>query len=280
MIRFGFSGLICLLTLTVPLIGKSMVLEIPTIGIFKAIDLTLEGLKWGNWGSNPFEYKWVSQVVDIKDKKVIDLGVGVPSQFNWYEYVVQQLQPSFYAGIDCDKRMVDEQIIESNFEIKHMNMTDLAYEDQFFDVAYCINTFEHIPYNTLINSIQEIHRVLKDGGVLVVTLDERWDKNLPYNSDNNWNILEQSLLESGNFDDKKNAFGLMDFLNLIADYFIPCSEDLLTFPGRGIYSRKHRFPYYKKINRNSQILNSGNAYNSCVSFVVLKKQVSEDEGSF
>lgn len=235
-----------------------------TIGWFSRKDPTLEGIKWGNWGSRPYEYKWVSAVVSVEGKKVIDLGVGLPSQYNWFNYVVNALHPSFYAGIDWDARIIEEQIVQSNFEIRHMSMANLSYPDREFDVAYCISTFEHIPHDLFMKSIQEAHRVLKDDGVLIITLDERWDANLPYTPHNNWNDLEQSLVAKGMFHPRgHSSFGLREFLVLVADYFVPYDEEINPAD-------------WSKNNRDPRLLNSGDLYNSCVSYAVLKKNLKID----
>ena len=170
---------------------------------------------------------WVSSVVPVYGKRVIDLGVGLPSQYNWYEYVMAELKPAFYVGVDYDGRILNELISKHNYEIRHMDMADLRYPDQLFDVAYCISTFEHIPYDTFMKSIQEAHRVLKDDGLLVITLDEEWDKDQPMNHGNGWNLLEQSLIEKGLFTRKNRSFGLPEFLNLIKDYFVLYQDDAI-----------------------------------------------------
>lgn len=245
--------------------------EVPTMGVFTVKDPVLTEIKYANWGSRPFEYKWVSSVVDVKDKKVIDLGIGIPSHHEWYKYVIQELQPSFYAGIDCDERMIDQQIVSDKFEILYMGMDDLWYPDATFDVAYCISTFEHIPYETFMKSIKEAYRVLKDDGVLVITLDERWDRNLAHTHSNGWNILEQSLIAKGEFADSNFSFGLPSFLQLIQSYFVPVKDCVVLASHNLILAKDDGSICYKRANRNDNILNSGDVYNSCVSYAVLKK---------
>ena len=154
------------------------------VGVFTRSDKQIGNIKYGNWGSRPYEYAWVANMVSIEGKRVIDLGVGLPSQYNWFKYVVDKLKPSFYSGIDYDGRIKSELISTNNHEIRYMNMADIDYPDQSFDIAYCISTFEHIPYETFMKSIQEAHRILKDNGTLIITLDEEWDKDQPSNYSN------------------------------------------------------------------------------------------------
>lgn len=244
-----------------------------TMGVFTHRDPRLEGLTWGNWGSRPYEYQWVKDIVSITNKKVIDLGVGLPSQYNWFSYVVKRLKPAFYAGIDADTRILQECQAGANYEIRFMDMAQLAYEDKSFDIAYCISTFEHIAYDAFIKTIQEAHRVLKDDGLLIVTLDEEWDKNMPQNYHNGWNTLEQSLMQKSIFTRTKQSFGLPHFLVLVKDYFVPVADDaVINAQDSSIVSTRTGACYYKRNNRDEAILNSGDLINSCVSYVVLKKR--------
>jgi SAM-dependent methyltransferase len=241
------------------------------VGVFTQSDPILPGITFGNWGSRPYEYAWAASLVSVENKKVIDLGVGLPSQYNWYEYVVNSLKPSFYVGIDYDGRMEKEIIKKDTYEMLHMNMADIKFPDKSFDIAYCISTYEHITYDIFIKAMQETHRVLKDDGILIITLDEEWDKDEPANHGNGWNLLEQSLITSGKFTREHRSFGLPEFMSLIKDYFVLYLDDAVV-DGSVIRSKNGSTIYYDRKNKDSAILNSGSAVNSCVSYAVLKKK--------
>lgn len=242
------------------------------VGTFYPTDATIHGIRFGNWGSRPYEYAWVSSIIHLTDKKVIDLGTGIPSQYNWYEYVVKILNPAFYAGIDYDDRIRNELVSGKNFAMHHMSMANIQYPDNFFDVGLCISTYEHIPYETFIKAFQETHRVLKNDGLLVITLDEEWDANIPSNYYNGWNTLEQSLINKGLFQRTNRSFGLPEFLELIKDYFVLAQADAIVDAQQGIiYSKYDNYVYYDRVNRDNTLLNSGDSINSCVSYAVLKK---------
>jgi SAM-dependent methyltransferase len=243
------------------------------VGLFKPQDKQLGGIVYGNWGSRPYEYYWASQITPLQGKKVIDLGTGIPSQYNWYSYVVRVLQPAFYSGIDWDERIIPESIHARNFEMRHMNMADLKYASKAFDVAFCISTYEHIPYPIFIKSIQETHRVLKDDGLLILTLDEEWDINIEPHHFNSWNELEKSVVALGMFKPTYRTFGLPEFLELIKDYFVLVVDDAVNDPATGdIVSAKDGHIYYHRPNHDDSLLNSGGLVNSCVSYAVLKKK--------
>lgn len=127
-----------------------------------------------------------------------------------------------------------------------MDMADISYPSHTFDVAYCISTYEHIPYPIFMKSIQETHRILKNEGILIVTLDEHWDENQTYNYCNGWNVLEQSLMTLANVDRSKHSFGLPLFLELIKDYFIPFNDELvIDISTNKIYGRSSGIIYYE-----------------------------------
>lgn len=243
------------------------------VGLFNSKDPRIEGIRFGNWGSRPYEYAWAGEIANVRNKRVIDLGTGIPSQYNWFEYVVRELKPAYYVGIDYDGRIIPEQISQPNYEVKFMSMADLSYPDKSFDVAYCISTFEHIPYEIFVKSISEAHRVLKDDGLLVITLDEEWDKNATATHANSWNLLELDLVKRGLFKNTYRTFGLPEFLALVSNHFELLQEDAVIDRHTGnIISREDGFVYYHRENRDGSIINSGLPVNSCVSYAVLQKK--------
>jgi SAM-dependent methyltransferase len=52
-----------------------------------------------------------------------------------------------------------------------MDMTDLQFEDAYFDHAYSICVFEHLDAKLRQGALREIARVLKPGGILSITFD-------------------------------------------------------------------------------------------------------------
>ena len=242
------------------------------IGLFMRSDPRVEGIKYVGWGSRPYEYAWARSVVSVKNKCVIDLGIGLPSKHNWYRYVIENLQPSFYAGIDCRPEIKKQLCSDSNYEIRCMNMTRLKYPDKSFDVAYCISTFEHLTYEEFVAAVKETYRVLKDDGLLVVTLDEEWI-NTPTNPNNNWNFLEQDLIKKGLFCRKERSFGLPEFAHLIEDHFTFYQEDAIIDRDLGIIrSKENQCVYYQRSNWDEKFLSSRNRINSCVSYALFKKK--------
>ena len=56
-----------------------------------------------------------------------------------------------------------------NLRFLQMNATELAFEDETFDLVVSFQVIEHIPQALLGRYVSEIRRVLKPGGVFIVT---------------------------------------------------------------------------------------------------------------
>lgn len=54
---------------------------------------------------------------------------------------------------------------------KMESATAMSYEDNTFDRIFCISVIEHMPDPDIAGSIQEMERVLKTGGLLLLTFD-------------------------------------------------------------------------------------------------------------
>ena len=93
------------------------------------------------------------------------------------------------AGIDYSETMVTEAserntgAIEAGVvDLRHGDAADLPYEDASFDKAFSIHAIYFWPKP--LDALRELHRVLKPGGLLVITMlpKERWPANPPGSS--------------------------------------------------------------------------------------------------
>lgn len=218
-------------------------------GYFKATDPQLLGLRFGNCGSRPYEYFWVTYVESVAGKDVFDLGTGVPSEHTWNEHVKINLKPSSYLGVDLDPRLKNEEINEPNHKMLWMNANNIDLPDNSIDVITSISTFEHIgDFDDFKQVMKECNHVLRPGGKMIVTLDEyhdykRTDALL-------WNELEKARKRAGIFTEDR-SYGICDFALDISEFFTPC----------GIPPVKN--------NADPDVLFS-QTYNDCVSFGVFE----------
>ncbi|NOK63606.1 MAG: hypothetical protein GFH27_549297n54 [Chloroflexi bacterium AL-W] len=79
---------------------------------------------------------------------------------------------------DGDKRQISEmqrfrpeRIYGTEVRYKTQDLTKLTYRDATFDAVSCVSVLEHIPAPQDQQAIKELMRVLKPGGVLVVSVD-------------------------------------------------------------------------------------------------------------
>ena len=63
----------------------------------------------------------------------------------------------------------------SDYAMVTMDITDIQYADNSFDIIYCSHVLEHVPQDTV--ALAELHRVLKPGGwaILQVPIEGYFD---------------------------------------------------------------------------------------------------------
>ena len=61
--------------------------------------------------------------------------------------------------------------IHKGVEVKHGNIAQLPYEDGVFDKVFCISALEHISNDGRQKALAEFRRVLKDDGMIILTID-------------------------------------------------------------------------------------------------------------
>jgi ubiquinone/menaquinone biosynthesis C-methylase UbiE len=218
-------------------------------GYFKPSDPQFPGLRYGNWGSRPFEYFWTSCVEPVEGLDVLDIGTGLPSEHNWHEHVRDNLKPKSYLGFDFDSRIKLEEINTPTHKVRWMDASNLQLPDNSIDLVFSISTFEHIDNFDLFKSImKETARVMRPGAKMVLTLDEYWDWKdqscLP------WNELERARVRVG-VKTEGRSYGICDFAEDIAEWFEPCDSVPV------------------KNNADNSMLYSP-VYNDCVSYGVFK----------
>ena len=99
--------------------------------------------------------------------KVLDLGCGNGRWFKLFKtYNVN------YMGIDSSLKLIDiarKNDPEGKFQVEEG--LNLSFPDNFFDKIYSIAVFHHLPSKKLrLKFLEEAKRVLKPGGILVLTV--------------------------------------------------------------------------------------------------------------
>ena len=112
---------------------------------------------------------YIQRQVDLKNKKVVDLGVG----YGVYSKILAK-NAEFVYGVDLNRDNFEtskKNISSPNFLPIWASADHLPFRDESIDLVICIETFEH-----LLNGgdvLKEIHRVLPRGGQLIITTPNR-----------------------------------------------------------------------------------------------------------
>ena len=140
------------------------------------------------------EYNWADVEVLAEyikpGDKVLDLGCG-----NGRLYQILAKKQVLYTGLDQSGELIKlakEKVPEVEFVVGEM--TELSFTAESFDVVFGIASFNHIPGSELqLKSLQEMKRVLKPGGLIIMTnwnlLSDSAQKNI---AKHGWKVLQES----------------------------------------------------------------------------------------
>lgn len=124
-----------------------------------------EGFYWEN-----FETKIIDELVDVKNKVVLDLGCGGGR----YALSVQEKAQKI-IGIDISSKMIEvaRKKCKPGMPVEFLvgDATSTYFKDNYFDVIVSLGMFEYLKDPSPF--LAEINRVLKPNGVLVFTCHNR-----------------------------------------------------------------------------------------------------------
>jgi len=139
----------------------------------------------------------------IQDGDVIlDLGCGTGRLYQLFQNFQGEVGV-FYTGVDVSEGQIA--VAKKQFSGAHFvvgDMLSIPSENHVFDTIYCIAVFHHLPdRETRLKSLQEMRRVLKPGGRVIMT---------------NWNL-------SGAWGREKVATGAYEPIGE-GDFFVPWKD--------------------------------------------------------
>lgn len=102
---------------------------------------------------------------------VLDLGCG-----NGRLLEILKKRQIEYFGLDTSEKLIEiarKKYLQNRFEVG--DILKLAYSDNFFNKVFAIRILHHIPSKELrLQALQEMKRVLKPGGILILTVWNVW----------------------------------------------------------------------------------------------------------
>jgi len=131
--------------------------------------------QWNRQWEYPFVFSKVQSSLNIDEKKrILDAGSGV----TFFPYYIKSKYKSCNIYC-CDNDKALARIFqkinkrEHSVEFSCADLQRLPYEDDWFEIVYCISVLEHTDHYRDI--IDEFYRVIKPNGRLIVTFDVSMD---------------------------------------------------------------------------------------------------------
>lgn len=191
----------------------------------QAIDEEFEIQTYQAVTSRHYEYPFgVSEIVKLNGKKPIHKILDVGSFGSPFGLILSSLDFEV-VGVD----LVDWKIQFPKFTLKKADIKDLPFEDESFDAVTAISTIEHCGLPRFnenedkvgdIKAMQDIYRVLKDGGYCILTV--------PYVSHGTIYSNKHRIYDKKIFTKLIGKFKIVkqNFFAPIIDpkFFQPCSE--------------------------------------------------------
>lgn len=115
-------------------------------------------------GCHSGRIKNILSAVDVKGKKVLDCGCGCGLFSNQFKKMGADV-----IGVDYSSSAIEmaRETFDGDFRVG--DILDLEFEDNTFDIVFFIDAIEHI--RDYKKALSEIKRVLKTGGILVISTD-------------------------------------------------------------------------------------------------------------
>lgn len=188
-----------------------------------------------------YEYPWAFYAADIhKRMNVLDFGGGLCG----FQFVlsksglnVHNVDPGLGSkgiGWRVNEKSIEKlnKKFQTNVKLHNCFIEEAKLASDFFNVVYSISVFEHLTGFELDQAMRHINRILKPGGVLVMTVDlfpnvypfttkirNRWGKNVSIKR-----LVEMSGLKMV-YGDKNELYGFKEFnkdkiLEDLEKYFI------------------------------------------------------------
>lgn len=154
------------------------------------------------FGSRGLHEKVLSSLILTEKGRLLDVGCGTGT---FLQLAHAKFPRAELVGVDASEDMLAEarKVKGNAFQLEYADAAHLPFGAHSFDAAVSILTFHHMPRGVKIRAIQELSRVLKPGGTLVIAdlarPEGRWGRvvswylNFHSFTRGNWPIIEAEL---------------------------------------------------------------------------------------
>jgi len=141
-----------------------------------------------------FAYEYVKQIIP-KNSAVLEVGCGPGYGTNYLSNHVKHI-----IGLDIDKNVIQyasDKYSSENCSFKFYNGLKIPYDDNTYNAVVSFQVIEHLQDD--INYLAEIRRILKTGGIYILTTPNRTHRVKPNQKPwNRFHVREYSPDELGN----------------------------------------------------------------------------------
>lgn len=110
----------------------------------------------------------VSDWIDESASSILDIGCNVGA---WIGDCARRYPAARLAGVDLNKSAVEVASARvPTADFRHAGAESLPFASESFDYVTCCEVLEHIAPDSRSSAFREIHRVLRPGGQLVLTV--------------------------------------------------------------------------------------------------------------
>jgi len=123
--------------------------------------------------SKRWEYPWALERACLQPQsRVLDAGCGASI---FPVYLARQGHDVTGVDLDIPTGLADAHGVDIHYT--SAGITDLPFPDQHFDAVFCISVIEHLGHGGVQAALDELRRVVKPGGRLMLTTDYFEDAN-------------------------------------------------------------------------------------------------------
>jgi SAM-dependent methyltransferase len=148
-----------------------------------------------------------------RDGRLLDIGSGTYPLFLLGTKFSEKygLERLHLEGHEQDLNASNVTMVRADVESEPV----LPFDAECFDVVTMLAVFEHIESQQLIPLLREIHRVLKPGGMYVMTTPAVWTRGLL------WLLSRVGMLSAAEIDEHKGSYGRARIASILMEGGFP-----------------------------------------------------------